>query len=130
MTDSEQPTPIEGTPAADVEMGEENAAGAEAGEETALTQLEPETPKLVMFADLMKSPIVEVLVGSGDAKTTYSAHEAVILKSPEFAKQVESFAPGSPRQISFLDCDTDAMGSVIEFLYTGEYFPKKTSYQP
>ena len=43
---------------------------------------------------LMKSPIVEVLVGSGESRTTYSAHEAVMLKSPEFAKQVEGFAPG------------------------------------
>lgn len=42
----------------------------------------------------MKSPIVEVIVGSGESKITYSAHEAVILKSPEFAKQVEGFAPG------------------------------------
>ena len=32
-----------------------------------------------------------------------------------------------PRQITFPDCDIDAMGSVIEYLYTGEYFPKKTS---
>lgn len=46
---------------------------------------------------LMKSPIVEVLVGSGENKTTYSAHEAVMLKSPEFAKQVEGFAPGGVR---------------------------------
>ena len=35
--------------------------------------------------------------------------------------------PAQPRQISFPDCDVAAMGSVIEFLYTGEYFPKKTS---
>ena len=92
----------------------------------------------------MKSPVIEVLVGSGEAKTTYSAHKAVILKSPEFAKQVESLAPGAvclahstarrahvdilqPRQITYPDCDVDAMGSVIEYLYTGEYFPKKTS---
>src|SRR5690242_13580491 len=33
-----------------------------------------------------------------------------------------------PRQIAFPDCDIDAMGSVIEYLYTGEYFPKKTSF--
>ncbi|OSS47624.1 hypothetical protein B5807_07266 [Epicoccum nigrum] len=99
MADSEQPTPIEGAPAADVEMGEEIAVDAQAGagEETQLTELEPETPKLVLFADLMKSPIVEVLVGSGESKTTYSAHEAVMLKSPEFAKQVEAFAPGGVR---------------------------------
>ncbi|KAJ4370834.1 hypothetical protein N0V86_008527 [Didymella sp. IMI 355093] len=129
MADSEQPTPIEGTPAADVEMGEEVAADAGVGEEeeTGMTELEPETPKLVLFADLMKSPIVEVVVGSGDTKAIYSAHEAVIVKSPEFAKQVESFAPGGPRQITFPDCNVDAMGSVIEYLYTGEYFPKKIS---
>lgn len=46
---------------------------------------------------LMKSPIVEVVVGSGEARTTYPAHEAVLVKSPEFAKQVEQFAPGEVR---------------------------------
>jgi hypothetical protein len=45
----------------------------------------------------MKSPIVEVIVGSGDDRTTYSAHEAVLVKSPEFVKQVEKFAPGGVR---------------------------------
>lgn len=42
----------------------------------------------------MKSPIVEIRVGSGEAETTYSAHEAVITKSPELAKHVERFVPG------------------------------------
>lgn len=52
MADSEQPTPIEGTPTADVEMGEEGAADVVVGEEqSGLTQLEPETPKLVLFAE-------------------------------------------------------------------------------
>jgi hypothetical protein len=35
--------------------------------------------------------------------------------------------PCQPRQIIYTDCDVDAMGSVVEYLYTGEYFPKKTS---
>lgn len=48
MADSEQQTPIEETPVDDVEMGDE-AAGA--GEETGLTQMEPETPKLVLFSE-------------------------------------------------------------------------------
>ncbi|KAE8871224.1 hypothetical protein PTNB73_02683 [Pyrenophora teres f. teres] len=128
MADIEQQTPVE-TPIDDVEMeGTGDAgAGAGAGEENLLAEIEPETPKLVLFADLMKSPIVEVVVGSGDARTTYSAHEAVLVKSPEFAKQVGNFAPGGPRQVIYTDCDVDAMGSVIEYLYTGEYFPKKTS---
>lgn len=95
----------------------------------------------------MKSPIIEVVVGNGQERTTYSAHEVVLIKSPEFAKQVEQFAPGGarllqslhsqnvdmntntsqPRQIIFTEVDIDAMGSVVEYLYTGEYFPKKTS---
>ncbi|RAR14880.1 Kinase-like protein [Stemphylium lycopersici] len=125
MADVEQKTPIEGTPVDDVEMGGGDATGA--GEETLLPEIEPETPELVLFADLIKSPIVEVVVGSGESRTAYSAHEAVVRKSPEMAKQIENFAPGGPRQIVYADCDADAMGSVIEYLYTGEYFPKKTS---
>jgi hypothetical protein len=42
----------------------------------------------------MKSPIVEVIAGDGDARTTYSVHQAVLLKSPEFAKHIQQFAPG------------------------------------
>lgn len=51
MADIENQTPIEGTPAEDVEMEEGAEAGAEAGAETNLTELEPETPKLVLFAE-------------------------------------------------------------------------------
>ncbi|KAF2443000.1 hypothetical protein P171DRAFT_433360 [Karstenula rhodostoma CBS 690.94] len=75
----------------------------------------------------MKSPIIEIVVGSGAERTTYSAHEAVLVKCPAFATEVEQFAPGGPRQIIMSDVDADAMGSAIEYLYTGEYFPKKTS---
>lgn len=45
-------------------------------------------------SSLMKSPIVQVVAGSGDERTTYSAHEAVLVKAPEFAKQIEQFTPG------------------------------------
>ncbi|KAF2243019.1 hypothetical protein BU26DRAFT_523992 [Trematosphaeria pertusa] len=126
MADIEQQTPIEGTPAEDVEM-EGGDAGAGAGDEAGLTEMEPEAPKLVLFADLMKSPIVEVVVGTGAERTTYSAHEAVLIRAPEFARQIERFAPGGPRQVVMTGIDVDAMGSVIEYLYTGEYFPKKIS---
>ncbi|KAJ4291946.1 hypothetical protein N0V90_009844 [Kalmusia sp. IMI 367209] len=126
MADTEQFTPVEETPVDDVDMDESAEADAE-GEETNLTQLEAEAPKLNLFADLIKSPIVEVVAGSGAERTTFSAHEAVLLKSPEFAQQVEQLAPGGARQIVMTDVDVDAMGSAIEYLYTGEYFPKKTS---
>jgi hypothetical protein len=51
----------------------------------------------LICGSLVKSPIVEVVVGSGESRVTYSAHEAVLVKSPEFAKQVEQFAPGGVR---------------------------------
>lgn len=48
MADIEQQTSIEGTLAEDVEM---EGGDAGAGEEAGLTELEPETPKLVLFAE-------------------------------------------------------------------------------
>jgi hypothetical protein len=52
MADLEQQTPIEETPVDDVEMGEgAGDAAAGAGEETLLPEIEPETPKLVLFAE-------------------------------------------------------------------------------
>lgn len=52
MADIEQQTPIEETPVDDVEMGDSTAG---AGEETGLTELEPEAPKLVLFAEYVHS---------------------------------------------------------------------------
>jgi len=52
MADTENQTPIEETPVDDVEMGDgagDVAAGA--GEETGLTEMEPEVPKLVLFSE-------------------------------------------------------------------------------
>jgi hypothetical protein len=52
MADLEQQTPIEGTPIEDIEMEGSGDAGAGVGEETTLLpEIEPETPKLVLFAE-------------------------------------------------------------------------------
>jgi hypothetical protein len=55
MADTENQTPIEETPVDDVEMGETAGdagdAAAGTGEETGLTEMEPEAPKLVLFAE-------------------------------------------------------------------------------
>lgn len=48
MANIEQQTPVEETPVDDVEMGDSTAGAAE---ETGLTEMEPETPKLVLFAE-------------------------------------------------------------------------------
>lgn len=50
MADIEQQTQFDETEG-DVNMGESGNAAASAGEEARLTELEPETPKLVLFAE-------------------------------------------------------------------------------
>ncbi|KAF2180636.1 hypothetical protein K469DRAFT_276626 [Zopfia rhizophila CBS 207.26] len=130
MADSDaQATLIEETPSAgDVEMTEGGGdAGAGAGEESGLADIEPETPKITVFLDLIKSPVVDIVVGTGNEQTTISAHQAVLVKSPYFEEKCSSFAGGSHSQIILSDADVDAMGSVVEYLYTGEYFPKRLS---
>lgn len=49
MADIENQTPVEGTPADDIDMEERTEAGA--GEDANLTELEPEAPKLVLFSE-------------------------------------------------------------------------------
>ena len=52
----------------------------------------------------MKSPIVEVVVGTSEARTTYSAHKAVLVKSPELARQIENFEPrGVCPSLAYMD---------------------------
>jgi hypothetical protein len=51
MADTENQTPVEETPVDDVDMEEGVDAGVGAGEEPNLTELEPETPKLVLFSE-------------------------------------------------------------------------------
>jgi hypothetical protein len=62
MADTEQQTPVAETPVDDVEMGD-SAAGA--GEETGLTELEPEAPKLMLFAEYVMTLLRH---GSGIAR--------------------------------------------------------------
>lgn len=51
MADIEQQTPVVETPVEDVEMEEGAGAGDAPGEEAGLTEMEPEAPKLVLFAE-------------------------------------------------------------------------------
>jgi hypothetical protein len=52
MADMEQSTPAEETPVYDVDMAEgADAAAAGTGEDTGLPEIEPDTPKLVLFAE-------------------------------------------------------------------------------
>lgn len=133
--------------AGDVEMADDTGAGAattEAGATTAAKATaddgdngdgddagahddgEDEVPERVSFVSYLASPIVTLLVGRDEEQTVLSAHQALLEKSPYLKVRCCDFVnDGSPRQIELPDDDVDAVGCFLEFLYTGEYFPKK-----
>ncbi|KAL8912403.1 MAG: hypothetical protein Q9171_002589 [Xanthocarpia ochracea] len=76
----------------------------------------------VTFVDYLKSPMIELLIGSGDAQTLLMAHKALLTKSPFFTSRLSST---DSRRIELVDDDLDAMSCFLEYLYTGEYFPHK-----
>ncbi|GAB1319944.1 hypothetical protein MFIFM68171_10154 [Madurella fahalii] len=135
MADSFNESMIEDAPvastSADIDMAE-GADGA-AGENFSRTELPfaeggpDDTPApRVTFLQYLTSPMVTLLIGAGENETILTAHQALLIKSPFFADACAEFADdGSPRQIELPGEDLDAMGCFLEFLYTGDYFPKK-----
>ncbi|KAL1628157.1 hypothetical protein SLS56_005977 [Neofusicoccum ribis] len=133
-----------GAPVPDVDMGEQDpednaaaeeaeqadtgAAGDDAGDESIeMAEIEPEMPKVVKFLDYLKSPIIELLVKAGEEETLLTVHEALLTKSPFFAKQCADFTDADAHRRIELSEDLDATGSFLEYLYHGEYFPKRLS---
>ncbi|UKZ77020.1 hypothetical protein TrVFT333_004736 [Trichoderma virens FT-333] len=111
----------------DVEMDEgeqsQQAADTEKPEEN------PPEAERKTFASSLTSPIVTLLVGK-EEPTLLTAHQAFLVRSPYFEDICGKFAEdGSPRHIELPDEDIDAVGCFLEFLYTGEYFPRKLSGQ-
>ncbi|KAH7162149.1 hypothetical protein B0J13DRAFT_517431 [Dactylonectria estremocensis] len=138
-------------PGADVEMSESTelrkvADGGEGdgtakdanGDEEQAADTES-VPSRISFATYLQSPIVTLLVGSPDGeKTTLTTHQALLSQVAYFHDIFEAFADddslrrrprltivAQPRQIELTEFDVDAVGFFLEYLYTGEYFPKK-----
>ncbi|KAK4143134.1 uncharacterized protein C8A04DRAFT_12643 [Dichotomopilus funicola] len=87
---------------------------------------EPAVPQRTTFLQYLSSPIVTLLVGSGETETILTAHQGLLVQSPYFQEACAEFADdGSPRQIELLSEHIDATGCFLEFLYTGDYFPRK-----
>ncbi|KAL2753074.1 hypothetical protein ACRALDRAFT_1078062 [Sodiomyces alcalophilus JCM 7366] len=78
------------------------------------------------FLTYLTSPVVTLLVGKNGSETILTAHQALLAKSPYFKEACAQFNnDGSPRQIELVNENTEAVGSFLEYLYTGEYFPRK-----
>ncbi|KAK4464016.1 hypothetical protein QBC42DRAFT_321677 [Cladorrhinum samala] len=144
MADSFSEDIIEDAPSAnasaDVEMTEgakptaagEGAAaateGGNGGSELPFAEGVPDdTPApRITFLQYLTSPMVTLLIGSGETETILTAHQGLLMQSPFFADRCAEFTDdGSPRQVELPGEDLDAMGCFLEFLYTGDYFPKK-----
>jgi len=114
-------------PGGDVEMAEGEPAAAENGAGAELPFAEGgEADPRPTFVSYLTSPVVTLIVGSGENETILTAHQGLLIQSPFFAEACAAFTnDGSPRQIELTNDETDAVGCFLEFLYTGDYFPKK-----
>ncbi|KAJ1335242.1 speckle-type POZ protein [Microdochium nivale] len=117
----------------DVDMAEDAEAqdGEQPGDATELPFAEggetDNTPR-VTFMTYLSSPIITLIVGQGESATVLSAHQSLLAQSPWFARACNQFTEdGSPRQIVLDSDDVDAVGSFLEYLYTGDYFPRKVA---
>jgi hypothetical protein len=113
--------------AAGEEMGEEADEGAagEDPEETAVATLNPQT----IFLDYLRSPVVKLVIGSDEEKTTLSAHRAILERSPFFQSKLATLAPNN-LSLTFPNESLDAFGCFLQYQYTGEYFPRRLPNAP
>ncbi|OAQ96163.1 hypothetical protein LLEC1_02112 [Akanthomyces lecanii] len=116
----------------DVEM--EGAAGDETpyekgpveDAEASVIQEDPAAETRPSFIEYLSSPVVTLLVGQ-DAQTVLTAHQALLSKSPYFEQVCQAFIEdGSARSIELPEEDYNAMGSFLEFLYTGDFWAARS----
>jgi hypothetical protein len=113
---------------ADIDMGDQGAEAEAAGDASELPFADEEetAPARPSFANYLASPIVTLVIGSEPASSVLSAHQGLLEQSPYFATACSAFVDdGTPRTIELLEETVESVGSFLEFLYTGEYFPKK-----
>lgn len=89
------------------------------------SQIEAPSNPQTIFLDYLKSPIVELVVGSGEEQTTVTAHSAILRKSPYFSEQLTG--ESTPQSLSLPNESLDAVGCFLQYQYTGEYFPRRTT---
>ncbi|KAG2162684.1 hypothetical protein VTO58DRAFT_105812 [Aureobasidium pullulans] len=88
-----------------------------------IEDIQPEIPARVTFLDYLKSPIVELSVGTGEDITILHAHQLQLEKSPYLEEKISALAEGENRRIDLPDEDLLATACFLEFLYKADYFP-------
>jgi len=78
------------------------------------------------FLDYLRSPMIQLNIGSGEDAAVISAHRAILTQSPYFADLLTDGVSSADEP----DEDLDAMGCFLQYQYTGEYFPRRLANQP
>ncbi|THY66193.1 hypothetical protein D6C97_01909 [Aureobasidium pullulans] len=117
MGGQDESTQPEGSAAPSTEQQDE-PTGLENIEDT-----QPEVPARVTFLDYLKSPIVELSVGTAEDITILHAHQLLLEKSPYLEEKISALPEGENRRIDLPDEDLLATASFLEFLYKADYFP-------
>ncbi|KIX01853.1 uncharacterized protein Z518_09580 [Rhinocladiella mackenziei CBS 650.93] len=110
----------------EAEEGHAETGGERAGEGDATLGPNghaPENPQPV-FLEYLKSPIVQLVIGSGDEETTLTAHKSILTASSYFNEQLSSLSDDDDLTLSLPDESLDAVGCFLQYQYTGEYFPR------
>ncbi|KAJ9615352.1 hypothetical protein H2200_001427 [Cladophialophora chaetospira] len=139
MADTEENVQFGDSGEADVEMGtaedaqeaeDDNpeAEGEGAGDETEVANGSASNPQTI-FLEYLKSPIVQLIVGSNDEETTLTAHKAILEQSPWFAERLSDLSDDA-LTIELSDDSLDAVGCFLQYQYTGEYFPRRLANAP
>ncbi|KAI4158234.1 MAG: hypothetical protein LQ342_007645 [Letrouitia transgressa] len=92
-------------------------------EERTAPEEEEKPAERTTFAEYLKSPMIELLIGSGTDQALLRAHKGLVIKSPFLANKLLGDSP--PTRISLADDEVDAISCCLEWLYTGEYYPPK-----
>ncbi|KAL4903734.1 hypothetical protein BDW74DRAFT_179726 [Aspergillus multicolor] len=131
VSGTEEPAASTQTPV-DTEMTPAPSAGNEGqpeeSQDVAVPDAQPaeaQPPKPVTFLQFLTSPIVELIVGSGEKKTAMTAHQTLLLESPLLSEQVKAFNDGQ-RRIELPDDDVEAFGYFLQYLYMRDYSPSET----
>ncbi|KAI9811665.1 MAG: hypothetical protein M1826_003117 [Phylliscum demangeonii] len=115
--------------AADTSQSDLNGSGGNGvgGATGAPADNEPAQEAPLTFIDYLKSPIIEIMVGSGNVKTLLTAHQALLVQSPFFADACAGLDENENqlKRVELADHELDAVGCFLQYLYTGEYFPRK-----
>ncbi|KAF2223882.1 hypothetical protein BDZ85DRAFT_296038 [Elsinoe ampelina] len=107
----------------DVEMIGEDGAEENGDTMGGLENIETEVPAVQSFADYLRSPLVEIVVGKGDEAISLYSHKLLLQKSSFLGDLIQSRESEQGDRIISLDEDVAAVSSALEFLYRNDYFP-------